>query len=455
MIALLKFFGYSLIMPKYKILKNFIIIFIFAGVMSNGLSFSEKSSRELLLIYSGNTLGELKPCGCTKEEDQGGFERRATYFNQAFLSTKNILLVDTGDSFKEPTLQGKIKANYIMQAMSKLKYDVLIPGDKDLIYGESFLNNNKSIPWLLSNAKLKGIELPKRKIKTFENGLTAAILGIVDPELYYSIKHSGGQFSDQKITAQKLIKKIKASEKPDLIVLLTHMKREKAISLLKLDGVDIIINGHIEKDTDIIDMAAVKKGEKIFIQPGPRGQKMGELTIHINSLGNKSFEQRIIRLDSKIKFDPEMGKWYQKYNQEVEDLFFASMDTRKNQNKKKKTYATEKICLTCHSNTHKTWSMSRHSHAYETLNRVNKTFDPECLKCHVTGLDRIGGFVSEADTPELKNVQCEACHGPGLDHSKQLQTKFKTNAKNACELCHNKTHSPNFNYLKYWPKIKH
>ena len=116
------------------------------------------------------------------------------------------------------------------------------------------------------------------------------------------------------------------------------MKREKAISLLKLDGVDIIINGHIEKDTDIIDMAAVKKGRKIFIQPGPRGQKMGELTIHFDSLGKKSFKQRIVRLDSKIKFDPEMGKWYQKYNQEVEDLFFASIDARKKQHKKKKTY---------------------------------------------------------------------------------------------------------------------
>ena len=182
---------------------------------------------------------------------------------------------------------------------------------------------------------------------------------------------------------------------------------------------------------------------------------MGELTIRIDNVGNKRFEQRVIRLDSNIKFDTEMIKWYERYNQEVEDLFFASLETRKNQYEKQKIYASEQMCLTCHPSKHEIWNGSRHSRAYETLKRVNKAFDPECLKCHVTGLDRIGGFISEVDTPELKNVQCEACHGPNLDHAESLQAKFRTNARQACSLCHVKSHSPNFNYLKYWPKIKH
>ena len=75
---------------------------------ADALSFSSPSSRELVIVYSGNTLGELKPCGCAKEEDQGGFERRLTYLKQVFANSKNILLVDTGDNFKEPsTRQGK------------------------------------------------------------------------------------------------------------------------------------------------------------------------------------------------------------------------------------------------------------------------------------------------------------------------------------------------------------
>ena len=429
--------------------------FIFAGIESNARSFAEMSTRELLIVYSGNTLGELKPCGCAKEEDQGGFERRMTYLKQIYEKTKNVLLVDTGDSFKEPSRQGKIKARYIVQAMSKLKYDAVILGDKDFVYGEAFLSEGEPISWLLSNARLGNIHPPQFRIKKFDNGLTVAMLAIVDPDLYYAAKYSGGRITSPKESAKKLISKLKESGNLDLIVLLTHMKRDKAISLLALDEIDVVVNGHMEKDTDLIDTTPVEQDGKIFIQPGPRGQKMGELTVRIDNAGNKLFKQRMVRLDSNIKFDPEMIKWYDKYNGEVEDLFFSSLDARKNQHKAKEVYASEQICLVCHPSKHKVWSQSRHHIAYETLKRVNKAFDPECLKCHVTGFDRVGGFVSEVDTPELKNVQCEVCHGPMLNHSKNPQTGFGANARQACKICHVKNHSPNFNFSKYWPKIKH
>jgi len=442
-------------MHRHQTLKTLVLTFFFLGAMGDSLSFSTPSSRELVIVYSGNTLGELKPCGCAKEEDQGGFERRLTYLKQVFANSKNILLVDTGDNFKEPSTQGKIKARYIMQAMSTSKYDAVIPGDKDLVYGESFLNDDAPIPWLLSNAELKKINPPKIRIKKLENGLTVAMLALIDPNLYYDAKHSGGSIKDPRKSAKKLIKKVKISEHPDVIVLLTHMKREKAISMLKLSGVDVVINGHIEKDTDIIDMTHIKRNGKVFVQSGPKGQKMGELTVHIDSKGKKSFKQRIIPLDSNVKPDPEMIKWYEKYNREVEDLFFTSLETRKNKHGKQKIFASEQTCLTCHPSKHKLWNLSRHSHAYETLNRVNKAFDPECLSCHVTGWGSDGGFISEVDTPELKNVQCEACHGPRLGHIKGLQQNLKLDAKKACMNCHIKNHSPNFNFSKYWPKIKH
>lgn len=150
-----------------------------------------------------------------------------------------------------------------------------------------------------------------------------------------------------------------------------------------------------------------------------------------------------------------MIKWYEEYNKDVEDLFFASLDARRDKHGGREVYASEQMCMVCHPSKHSIWNKSRHSHAYETLKRANKAFDPECLKCHVTGFNRAGGFISEVDTPGLRNVQCEVCHGPMLNHLENPQAVFGSNAREACKLCHVKNHSPKFNFSKYWPKIQH
>ena len=42
----------------------------------------------------------------------------------------------------------------------------------------------------------------------------------------------------------------------------------------------------------------------------------------------------------------------------------------------------------CHSEAYQIWQKSRHAHAYETLEKVGKNFDAECVSCHVVGLDK-------------------------------------------------------------------
>lgn len=436
-----------------------LILWVFASILFPvgvfaGTASPDSASRNILIVYSGNTLGELKPCGCAREEDQGGIERRMSYLKEVRTRAKNTLLVDTGDNFKEPTRQGKLKGQTLMAAMAKMQYDAVTLGDHDFVYGNKFIQEQNGIPWVLSNIQIDGAPIPGVRIKSFGNGLKAAVIAVADPDLLYGIRHSKGRVKTPEEAVTSLLQDLKTGENPDIVVLLTHMEREKALPLLDLEGVDVVVNGHIKTDTDTPDMAPVQKGGKIFVQPGPRGQKMGELEVAIDSSGKKSFTQRMTPLGSKVPYDADMVTLYEKYNEEVEEMFFASLAKQRNNNEEK-VFATEKTCKTCHPEIHKTWEDSRHGHAYSTLRKVNKAFDPECLVCHVTGLNLPGGFISEIDTPELENVQCEVCHGPALSHSQAPSRGFGRDARQACRNCHVKNHSPNFNFEKYWEKIKH
>jgi 2',3'-cyclic-nucleotide 2'-phosphodiesterase (5'-nucleotidase family) len=430
-----------------------ILLIFITGCLSPNISTPPSSdSREVLIVYTGNMLAELKPCGCAKEEDQGGIERRMQYIKDTRIKHPHLLLVDTGDHFKEPTRQGKLKAETLLIATEKMQYDAVALGDRDIVYGQKFLKQRNQIPWIASNLIIDQFEPIRSKVKIFSNGLKVGILAVADPSLFYD--HVDLKVTDPKQTARKLVTKMRETENPDLIVLLTHAERQDALGYLDFDGVNVVINGHIVTETDVIDLKPVRKNGKIFVQSSSRGQKMGELRVQFDPQGKKSLNHQLVKLDSSIKFDPEMVKLYEQYNGKVEAMFFETLTAKRN-NRNKSVYAGDTLCKTCHLAEHIVWSASRHGRAYNTLRKINKAFDPECLVCHVVGFNLAGGFISELDTPAMKNVQCEVCHGPGRVHASAPQNGFGSKAKEACKQCHVKNHSPRFNYAEYWPKIKH
>jgi len=430
-----------------------VLLSAFFSTLTNLPSAKAAPTREFLVIYTGNLLAELKPCGCAKEEDQGGIERRMQYLRDIRKDNLNILLVDTGDHFKEPTRQGKLKAETLLKATEKMDYDAVALGERDLLYGSQFLKDH-AIPFVSGNIELDNLKLKKSRIKKFQNGLKVAVISIVDPNLFYLKNHTGLTIPDPDQIVSQEISRIKNSHSIDFLILLTHMEKEKSLKYLEKDSVDLVINGHIFSETDTVDMKPVNKANKIFVQASPRGQKMGELRININEKGKISFKHQMVSLDSSIKNDPEMLKLYKNYNKKVEAMFFENLKAKRNKGKAS-VYAGDTVCKNCHKVAHEKWSSSRHGKAYNTLRKINKAFDPECLPCHVVGYNQKGGFISELDTPELKNVQCEVCHGPGKKHASAPMPGFGNQAKKACNKCHVKNHSPKFNYTQYWPKIKH
>jgi hypothetical protein len=64
------------------------------------------------------------------------------------------------------------------------------------------------------------------------------------------------------------------------------------------------------------------------------------------------------------------------------------------------------------------------------------------VNCHVTGYEKPGGS-TVTFVQDLKNVQCEECHGPGSKHSKDPDAKGLirlTPPRDLCSSCHHTPH---------------
>lgn len=112
-------------------------------------------------------------------------------------------------------------------------------------------------------------------------------------------------------------------------------------------------------------------------------------------------------------------------------------------------YASVQTCAGCHGDRAKGWQTTRHAKALETLKKKSQDTLPGCVKCHVTGFEKDGGYVDQELTPALAGVQCEACHGPAANHAANPMNKKNLIARpgeTICRECHTKGQDPKFDY---------
>lgn len=141
--------------------------------------------------------------------------------------------------------------------------------------------------------------------------------------------------------------------------------------------------------------------------------------------------------DEAIK--SQMLAYYKKVN-DANKLEFADRKPRPAP-KGEPGYVGVEMCTTCHEDARKVWDKTSHAHAYATLTKQFKEFNLDCVSCHVTGYDRPGGStVTHVD--DLKDVQCENCHGPGSLHAAKPEKVKIPAAKPGTDVCLSCHHPP-------------
>jgi hypothetical protein len=188
----------------------------------------------------------------------------------------------------------------------------------------------------------------------------------------------------------------------------------------------------------------LKQGAVEMAAAGSRGRSL----ISISADGARN----PILLGPQLADDPDAGAIYARYLRRVADggLLEALPRSRSG------AYAGSRACFSCHPSEAKAWKESAHASALATLEGSGHDRDPDCVSCHVVGLESAQGFRSRSATPDLADVGCESCHGPGAAHAEAPEKSPMGRIGSAsCALCHNADHSPGFDFSTYWPQISH
>lgn len=111
-------------------------------------------------------------------------------------------------------------------------------------------------------------------------------------------------------------------------------------------------------------------------------------------------------------------------------------------------YLGSPACRACHAEIYERFTRSsKKAVTWQQVEKMQPKLSPEeqqtCFRCHATGYGQRGGFVSYAQTPDLSDVGCETCHGPGSRHAAQ-RDKAHIQRKPDMETCYS-CHTPDRN----------
>lgn len=121
-------------------------------------------------------------------------------------------------------------------------------------------------------------------------------------------------------------------------------------------------------------------------------------------------------------------------------------------------YAGARACGGCHEAAQRQWLSTPHARAWEALVDDSHHTDHACVGCHVTGWQQPGGPATPAEVGGLRDVQCEACHGPSRQHAASLGEvpPGGVPSEAVCRGCHDgERDGGRFDLPTYLPKVMH
>ncbi len=395
--------------------------------------------RATTIVISGDYLGHVQPCGCTSPQ-RGGLLRLATLVHR-LEATSDVVLLSTGALSGDIKRQDALKLETTAQILGALKVAAvnLTPEDAKLGLGALQSIQNQTGGKLLTSSVQGNGPVTFAQTETTD-GLT---IGGVSTQPDLLARNVLRQANSVEAATEFLVTSAKESESSPVLLLDGPKERAEAIAKQFPKLALIVYRSASDPETD-----AETVGSTLLVTPGQQGKFALTITLEDGKLGNYS----AVPLDPEFPNDAQASRYFRAYLSEVDREGLLDKAVRQ----ASKAFAGSQSCAKCHAADTKIWQHSKHSVALQSLEKVGEARDPECVKCHVTGLNLNTGFRSIKATPGLANVSCESCHGNAVLHSLQpKKVKLPKVQLKMCTNCHTADQSPKFNPLTYWAKIQH
>ncbi len=434
------------------------------AVPGNGTLFKDWPKPELAIVLTGQTYGYISPCGCSRPQ-KGGLERRANFVASLRDKGWDVVGLDLGDAAAQKGLpkQTLLKYRTTMQALAAMGYAAVGLGETEfsaqlfMALAEYTLQNPGKPPIVLGanlaqvgpNAEVtpreKYFAIPNSRpmVEDFEviaspGKPTIAVMGVLGTDLIAKLPKIDSQFAvaDAKATiTASLAKLAKHPSKPDLNVLLYAGNVTAAKAAAKeFPQFQLVVAQSEESEPPQFPVSA-NDGKTLVVQVGHKGQNVGVVGIFKSAAGYE-LKYQLVPLGEEYITPADKVKGHkvleilEEYATNVErDNLLAVARAKPLQHraqiqlpKANPTYVGAAACAKCHAAEFAVWNGSKHSHAYEALIKAaerpsKRQFDPECVTCHTTGFEYVGGFEDAKKSAHLLGNQCENCHGPGSAHA--------------------------------------
>lgn len=387
-------------------------------------------------VFSGNDLGFIRPCGCSKPV-LGGIARRAGMLH--LLRQEGPLVpLSTGNLVAESGVQQQVKLEHMLFAMNAMGYKALAPGVGEFGLGLDYLRGIASLadfPFVCLNATQAGEPVFARSVAL--EGTAWRVTGLVPTDM----NCADVVVEDPVAALGAFAASLDAGT--ELVVLWNGPeemveKLEQALPAARRARTVIAVACVGDAPRPIAGAASMA------VAVGSKGRDL--LLLQADAVPY----WRSIRLEESVVLDAECARILEAYRDVVRGENLVSGNPRSSS----AAYSGGASCRECHEDCTTALAASGHMRAMQTLERTRDERDPECVRCHVVGYDDSEGWTLEK--PALANVDCEACHGPSEAHAQtQSVTPVSKPAPRSCLRCHDMDNSPNFDFDTYWPKIRH